>query len=758
MKNLVIDLPENIYNLAGGEAYKVSVHYELVSLLLTSFMQNQYYRSSNDTLDQLKHVMLQADAGFAAKAAIFARTQFGMRSVTHALAASLAPKLSGKEWAKRFYEQIVYRPDDMCRILEYYTQSYGNKALPNALKKGFAKAFDKFDTYQLAKYKNEDKKVSLMDVVRLVHPKASERNQEGLEQLTEGVLKNTATWESMLTQAGKLATNEARNEAKKDAWTSLLTSKRLGYFALLRNLRNIMEQAPEAIELACEQLTSRKAIKKSLVLPFRFDTAHHQLSDNPKPEAPFEPYPPSRHPAAASPNLTATARKTTHQIKQILLRTFLKKSPGKTLKNIIKDIKHVAFSPQESSVGSRKKQQGFAQLRQVALQILQHESQLKTIMGSLQTNELLENEEGLQQQISKVQASIRQIFASNILVSAKQHSQTMVQWSQTFSQWFQLLSQGIKSFTLIGRVSSVIANVQAKTSDTPRLFFAELQPAFALFLAEEEQTPYLYNVRTQVIDLLEQKQKADSYTWQTYDRQLQNYNIQETYFKSAERHYKIAMIEYKSQMKKYRAKLARWQKRQDNTEQARAAVTKAIETALEISLDNVPSFEGKTLIALDVSGSMNGSPFKTGSLFMATLAHANPTSDMMIFDSKANYLSFDRKNILDIRQKIPFRGSGTNFDTIFDTANKAYDRIIILSDMQAWENHFAPDETHRRYCQAYNCDPYIYSFDLAGYGSLQFPESKVCALAGFSENIFDIMKVLEMNKDALIETIEQVVI
>jgi hypothetical protein len=40
----------------------------------------------------------------------------------------------------------------MKEILAYYLQNCGKK-IPNSMKKGFAKAFDKFDGYQLAKWK-----------------------------------------------------------------------------------------------------------------------------------------------------------------------------------------------------------------------------------------------------------------------------------------------------------------------------------------------------------------------------------------------------------------------------------------------------------------------------------------------------------------------------------------------------------------------------------------------------------------------------
>lgn len=125
--NLTIDLHEKIHNLAGGEAYQVSIHYELVSILLTSFVQDQFYRSSQSTQHRLQALVAQADVEFAAKAAIYARTEFGMRSITHILAACIAPRLSGKPWAKQFYERIVHRPDDMGKILAQLEQNKSSK-------------------------------------------------------------------------------------------------------------------------------------------------------------------------------------------------------------------------------------------------------------------------------------------------------------------------------------------------------------------------------------------------------------------------------------------------------------------------------------------------------------------------------------------------------------------------------------------------------------------------------------------------------
>lgn len=140
-------------NLAGGQAYKQSDKLALISLLLTSFVNDQFYRKVDQTLEELRNLLKKVEPEFAAKAAIYARDNFGMRSISHALAGELAPYLSGTEYGSKFYDKVIIRPDDMLEILAYYQENVGDK-IPNSMKKGFAKSFDRFDDYQIAKWKN----------------------------------------------------------------------------------------------------------------------------------------------------------------------------------------------------------------------------------------------------------------------------------------------------------------------------------------------------------------------------------------------------------------------------------------------------------------------------------------------------------------------------------------------------------------------------------------------------------------------------
>ena len=94
--NSTVTTPKSITtNLAGGKAYKQSPEMSLVSLLLTSFVNDQFYRDADKSLENLKSTLEKVNPEFAAKACIFARDEFGMRSISHALAGELTSELSG---------------------------------------------------------------------------------------------------------------------------------------------------------------------------------------------------------------------------------------------------------------------------------------------------------------------------------------------------------------------------------------------------------------------------------------------------------------------------------------------------------------------------------------------------------------------------------------------------------------------------------------------------------------------------------------
>jgi len=190
--------------------------------------------------------------------------------------------------------------------------------------------------------------------------------------------------------------------------------------------------------------------------------------------------------------------------------------------------------------------------------------------------------------------------------------------------------------------------------------------------------------------------------------------------------------------------------------------------ALEASLQNVPEFPGKTLIVVDESGSMTSeiaggrTAHTIATLFAAALFKTQQDAEVMLFAERARYV---RPNPLDsfgtiVKAFAQPGGGGTNFHSIFEEAHKAYDRIIILSDMQGWvERTYGSTvpKSFKAYCQKTKCKPYLYSFNLCAQdGTLQLPERKVFCLAGWSDAVFTTMGNLEKDPQALIHEIEAV--
>ncbi len=271
-------------NYEGGVAYLPSIRKELVAHVLTSMVSDQFYRSENEAISDLSRIVIDMllvdDMKFVAKTALYARDVMGVRSISHLLAFAIGTMVKGEQWTKNFFKEIVIRPDDMTEIIALFNNS--NKPIPNSVKKGFAKAFDKFSAYQLAKYRCKSKSVSLVDVVNLVHPKPIEKNADALTNLIKGKLVSTDTWESILTQIGQDDTLSVMQKFEKRAnvWKDLLTEGKLGYLAMLRNIRNMLEDAPTIEPLLAESLVNEGKIKNSRIFPLHLLKAF-QNTDNP---------------------------------------------------------------------------------------------------------------------------------------------------------------------------------------------------------------------------------------------------------------------------------------------------------------------------------------------------------------------------------------------------------------------------------------------------------------------------------------------
>ena len=311
-KNLVakMSVPKpDAKNKQGFEAYSIDNWLRLISLLNTSKLESQFYRSESDTMKELKsliNVCGKEDPYFVAQCIVYSRCLGeGMRSINHLGAVYLAPHMSGKDWGKRFFSLwdkkaqkggTIYRPDDMSEIVAAFT-AMNDKSITNAMKKGFKEALENMDSYSLLKYKK-----SVMDLINLVHPDPSKSKATvthngtsvpTFEAIIKGYNVSADTWEVAQSDAGqvvaqavregKLSATEAKEvltEQKSENWKGLLTEGKLGILAAIRNLRNILTNKPESstIDTLCDLLSDGEMIKKGKIMPYQLDLANEVMN------------------------------------------------------------------------------------------------------------------------------------------------------------------------------------------------------------------------------------------------------------------------------------------------------------------------------------------------------------------------------------------------------------------------------------------------------------------------------------------------
>lgn len=298
-------------NISGHEAYAQDKWHKLLTMLNTIKIDDQFYRSAPQAVVDLKRTVdecAKEDPYFVAQCIVYSRcVADGMRTVTQLASVFLSPHISGLDWSKRLYGLwnkkakkggMVYRPDDMVRIKEYFQAIHMNGegkslAIPNAMKKAFKNNLESLDSYSILKYKK-----GLIDIINLVHPKPNEKEArmvevdgksvEVLSAVIRGLKVSADTWEVAQSEAGqivaqavkegKISEAEAENvlkEAKADNWKGLLTDKSLGILAALRNIRSILKTNADrdTLDMLEELLGDTNMILSGKIMPYQIDMA-----------------------------------------------------------------------------------------------------------------------------------------------------------------------------------------------------------------------------------------------------------------------------------------------------------------------------------------------------------------------------------------------------------------------------------------------------------------------------------------------------
>ena len=204
---------------------------------------------------------------------------------------------------------------------------------------------------------------------------------------------------------------------------------------------------------------------------------------------------------------------------------------------------------------------------------------------------------------------------------------------------------------------------------------------------------------------------------------------------------------------------------------ASSRVLGALEKACAASVENMERLPGLTVIAVDMSGSM-GSPvsekstvrcYEIGALLGMI---ANRICDDSIFYTFNNVATKQPVSasapLLYSASQLRCRG-GTNmaapFEHMMRDGVKA-DRVIVISDNECnvdrylWGSRTVQEEADE-YRRRIGCDCWVHAIDLQGYGTQQFAGPKTNIIAGWSEKVFDFIRMAEQGEGTLEKTIEQ---
>ena len=248
----------------GAPARHISILAQLRRSVLSCLLwESEFYEDGVDIGKRIAALTAQCAPEDVAALAIEARERMHLRHVPLLLLRELArhPQIKERpQLLSKTMGRVLQRADEPAEFLALYWKD-DKQPLSKQVKRGLAWSLRRFSEYDLAKY-NRNAEVTLRDVLFLSHAKPKDEAQAALwKKLAANELMTPDTWEVQLSAGAD----------KKETFERLIREKKLGYFALIRNLRN-MEQAGVDVQLVREAILARKG-GADKVLPFRYIAA-----------------------------------------------------------------------------------------------------------------------------------------------------------------------------------------------------------------------------------------------------------------------------------------------------------------------------------------------------------------------------------------------------------------------------------------------------------------------------------------------------
>lgn len=263
--------PVKTTSYEGGTLWEKKLEEDWINFLFSSMLTGGYYEPDavqiNRYLELTEAMLYKYSADFVAKAAVFSRNELGLRTISQLTAVKVNDYYFDNK--RYFFSKYFRRIDDIAEVFGAI-DTFGSGKRSHALIKGAADYLSRQSAYSLGKYKMAGKEYNLFDLINLTHA-----HSDAIDSYKRGTLETPDTWETAIS-----ATKDMEEKSKE--WCRLVEEKRLGYLALIRNLRNIVEAAPSndwIKTVLCPAVENEVAIRKSLIFPYQIYVAWFNLGD-----------------------------------------------------------------------------------------------------------------------------------------------------------------------------------------------------------------------------------------------------------------------------------------------------------------------------------------------------------------------------------------------------------------------------------------------------------------------------------------------
>lgn len=229
------------------------------------------------------------------------RQSMNIRSTPQALLVFASRIDSTQPYVRKYASEIVVRPDEVKTVMLIHRWFFGMSNIKSCLSSALANVVSGFSEKALLKYDGSGYP-KWRDVLQTVRRKKDYPLNQGLyryftfgdepdnsdapvvasrckltrmdefnDEAKRLALESGVNWEVLISEFG----------SKPEIWTFLVEHNLMGYMALLRNLRNILEADVDfqTIQKVSAKLSDRDEVLKSRQLPFRFMAAMRILDD-----------------------------------------------------------------------------------------------------------------------------------------------------------------------------------------------------------------------------------------------------------------------------------------------------------------------------------------------------------------------------------------------------------------------------------------------------------------------------------------------